>query len=91
MAYCCPCVVFGQNADKVEEGSCVKCGVAYCCLGCLAGAMMRPKIQEKVGAEQTQIRIQYRTARNGKWKDKHASVSAPAVCYNGSTYTIALR
>lgn len=55
------------------------------------GSWEYKKRLEKVGAEQTQIRIQYRTARNGKWKDKHASVSAPAVCYNGSTYRIALR
>ncbi len=55
------------------------------------GGWTYKKRLEKVGAEQTKIRIQYRTARNGKWKDKHASVSAPAVCYNGSTYNIALR
>ncbi len=55
------------------------------------GGWTYKKRLEKVGAEQTQVRVQYRTARDGKWKDKHASVSATAVCYKNSAYNVTLR
>lgn len=51
MATLCPCVLFGQNAEKAGEGSCITFTLLYltsaCC--CTIAGYLRGKIQLRLG------------------------------------------
>eukprot|EP01088_Endostelium_zonatum_P005291 TRINITY_DN16853_c0_g1_i1.p1 TRINITY_DN16853_c0_g1~~TRINITY_DN16853_c0_g1_i1.p1 ORF type:complete len:106 (+),score=5.20 TRINITY_DN16853_c0_g1_i1:99-416(+) len=55
--WCCPCIQFGRNAEKVKEGQGILCGVlwfvvmAFTGLGCVLQFYMRGQIREKYGME----------------------------------------
>merc|ERR1712244_3080 len=51
--YAIPCYVHGKNAETVEEGSCLKCGLAMCVpgLNLYARVKVRGMIREKAGIE----------------------------------------
>ncbi|XP_052812180.1 uncharacterized protein LOC128239784 isoform X2 [Mya arenaria] len=55
IAYLAPCVIFGQNAEKIGEGSCVLCGLVYFIpiLNLIEAVSVRGKIREQNSIEGT--------------------------------------
>ncbi|KAH3753715.1 uncharacterized protein LOC127848140 [Dreissena polymorpha] len=55
VAYLAPCVQFGQNAEKVGEGSCFLCGLVYFVpiLNIIEWVTVRGKIREQNGIDGT--------------------------------------
>ena len=51
-----PCVQYGMNAEKIENGSCALCGTVYCLLGecaCCLVMYQRGLVRTKYGIEGT--------------------------------------
>jgi Cys-rich protein (TIGR01571 family) len=44
ISYFCPCCQFGMNAQRVNIGNCIVCGLLYALFPCCVGAVVRGKI-----------------------------------------------
>ena len=52
ITYWCPCVQYGLNNEKIENGSCCLCGLVYCVLipcSCCTTWYQRNKVRAKYG------------------------------------------